>query len=523
MLFNSFEFLFLFLPITLRTFYVLGRWSPPVAIGWLALASVFFYGWWSPVYITLLLLSIIFNYCCGVLMSKLRQTSLAYLIFIFAISVNIIVLAFFKYIDLLFSSINSTIGTTIPALGIELPIGISFFTFTQIAFLVDTYRRVAKEYNIVHYLLFVSYFPHLIAGPVLHHKQMMPQFSQNDTFTLRLDNISVGLAFLVIGLSKKILIADQFSPFASGMFDGVAKNGVAPHLFLSWAGVLAYTFQIYFDFSGYSDMAIAISRLFGVKLPLNFNSPYKAMNIIDFWRRWHMSLSKFLRDYLYFALGGNRKGVFRRYVNLFITMLLGGLWHGASWTFLAWGGLHGFYLIINHAWNAFCEELKLRGNKSYLLWNTASWLLTFISVMVAWVFFRAADFTVAQNVLKGMIGLNGVWMPASLKGALGHYGDLAASYGVVFNNHLLAFRQDDLSTSVGDLVRFLALALAGFALLACPNSQQIMNRYRPALEEISSSFATVKLGPVTGFAAGVLFLLCLANLNHRSEFLYFQF
>lgn len=301
-----------------------------------------------------------------------------------AITANLLLLAYYKYANFFVSSLSSAAGWESINLDIILPIGISFFTFTQVAFLVDTYQGKVKEYNFAHYLLFVTYFPHLIAGPVLHHKEMMPQFADKKTYLPSADNFAIGLSIFVIGLSKKVLIADNIAPLANPVFEINAH----PALVESWFGALAYAMQLYFDFSGYSDMAIGLSRLFGVRLPLNFNSPYKAENIIDFWRRWHMTLSRFLRDYLYIPLGGNRNGSFARFRNLFITMLLGGLWHGAGWTFVIWGGLHGIYLGINHGWHFLQEKLGLSASQS-LRSKIVARSITFLAVLVAWVFFRA--------------------------------------------------------------------------------------------------------------------------------------
>lgn len=245
-----------------------------------------------------------------------------------------------------------------PSLNVILPIGISFYTFTQIAFLVDTFQGKVNEYRFTHYLLFVTYFPHLIAGPVLHHKEMMPQFADSKIYKFSATDFAVGITIFCIGLAKKVLIADNLAPYASPLFSGAAS----PSFLVAWGGVLAYTFQLYFDFSAYSDMAIGLSRLFGVKLPLNFNSPYKAVNISEFWRRWHMTLSRFLKDYLYIPLGGNRTGTIRRYRNLITVMLLGGLWHGAGCNFVIWGGLHGVYLIIHQGWRKLSELLNFRVN-----------------------------------------------------------------------------------------------------------------------------------------------------------------
>mgnify|MGYP003343037928 CR=1 FL=1 len=328
MLFNSYPFIFFYLPIVFLLFFQLSKLNKPNAICWLGLASLFFYGWWNPKYVLLLLSSILFNYTVG--KEICRQPSLKRKKYFLwgSVTANLLLLGFFKYTNFFIEGVNR-IGGNLSPIEIVLPLGISFFTFTQIAFLVDAYRGIAKEYKFSHYLLFVTWFPHLIAGPVLHHKQMMPQFSFFKTYRLNPESIAVGLTLFSIGLFKKVVFADQFALYANPVFDG-AHHGQSPMLFEAWIGALAYTLQLYFDFSGYSDMAIGLSRLFNIRLPLNFNSPYKAASIIEFWRRWHMTLSTFLRDYLYIPLGGNRRGPVRHQFNIMVTMLLGGLWHGAG-------------------------------------------------------------------------------------------------------------------------------------------------------------------------------------------------
>ena len=353
MLFNSYGFLFVFLPLTLAGFFWLGRHSGLLAAGWLTLASLTFYGWWDWRFVPLLVLSIAFNYMMGLVIARTHGQSRQRW-FVIAVAADLMLLGYFKYANLLVSSLNDIARTTYPALDIVLPLGISFFTFTQIAYLADVFQDKAREARLVHYALFVSYFPHLIAGPILHHKEMMPQFAERRTYRLQRNSVLLGAVIFTLGLAKKVLIADNLAPFANAAFGSPDH----PSLLLAWGGVLAYSFQIYFDFSGYSDMAIGLSRLFGIRLPLNFNSPYKSRNIIEFWRRWHMTLSRFLRDYLYFPLGGNRHGPARRYANLMITMLLGGLWHGAGWNFAIWGALHGLFLSVNHLWNT--QELMHR-------------------------------------------------------------------------------------------------------------------------------------------------------------------
>lgn len=349
MLFTSFEFIFVYLPLVLGGFFALARFAGREwAALWLGMVSVFFYGWWNVAYVPLLLGSIIFNYLMGYMISKYRETpayiTLARGTLIAAVASNLLLLGYYKYTNFFLAEVARVVGSGSPVLEIVLPLGISFFTFTQIAFLVDVWRGKAHEYNFWHYLLFVTWFPHLIAGPVLHHTQMMPQFRNPETYRIRSRNLAIGFALIAIGLSKKLLLADPISAYSDPVFSAAA-TGQALNAAVAWTGALAYTLQIYFDFSGYSDMAVGLSMLFGIKLPINFNSPYKAPNIIEFWRRWHMTLSQFLRDYLYISLGGNRLGETRRLTNLMLTMLLGGLWHGANWTFIVWGGAAWFISV----------------------------------------------------------------------------------------------------------------------------------------------------------------------------------
>lgn len=467
MLFNSFSFLFLYLPVVLAGYVVLLHWRPSWIAGWLALASLFFYGYWDTRYLPLLLGSILFNYWCA------RHRRLL----LFGVVANLALLAYYKYANFF-----------LPGHGWEiiLPVGISFFTFTQIAYLVDCYRGGTGEYRLVHYTLFVSYFPHLIAGPVLHHKEMMPQFDRLPRFDMA--DIGIGLSIFVVGLAKKVLLADPISVLVAPVF----APGAQPQLVEAWIGMLAYTFQLYFDFSGYSDMAIGLSRLFGVRLPLNFDSPYKAANISDFWRRWHMTLSRFLRDYLYVPLGGNRHGTLSRYRNLMLTMLLGGLWHGAGWTFVVWGALHGVYLVVQHGWQA------LTGSSTPSWWGR--WL-TLLAVMIAWVVFRAPDLATAGEVLQGLAGANGVSLP---RGMAGWTSQIAA---LGLHPAFDGIRWIDVS---GPAVPTLLVAMA-LALYA-PNTQQLFGlsmqwtpaRWRSAL-------------------MAMVFLSCLFNMNKVSEFLYFQF
>ena len=485
MLFNSYEFIFFFLPVTFVGFFVIARYHHRLAAFWLVAASFFFYGWWNPRYVVLLLASIGFNYAMGYAIGHARRgdasTPRAKLFLVLAVGGDLLLLGYYKYTDFFISTTNALAGTDWALTHIVLPLGISFFTFTQIAFLVDVYRGIAREYNPIHYMLFASYFPHLIAGPVLHHKQMMPQFYKPGTYRLNVANINVGLTIFTIGLFKKVILADQFALYANPVFYAAA-SGNKVTLIEAWIGALAYTFQLYFDFSAYSDMAIGLSKLFNVDLPVNFNSPYKALNIIDFWRRWHMTLSAFLRDYLYFPLGGNRHGTTRRYVNLMVTMVLGGLWHGANWTFVLWGTLHGFYLVVNHGWQALSKHLALPKIPGSAF---AAGTITFIAVVIGWIVFRATSFAAATLMLRGIAGLNGI---GSLAQAAPH---------VPFSPALVAV--------------WLAAGLAMVKLV--PNSL-----------EIAAGLETWKYrGRLLGYAAGAVLAFVILNFNKVSTFIYFQF
>ena len=390
---------------------------------------------------------------------------------------DLLVLGIFKYAGFAANNLNALLGTHV-AVHILLPVGISFYTFTQIAFLVDAYRGKVARYALPHYALFVTYFPHLIAGPILHHKDMIPQFERKETKRPDPHLILCGLIIFAIGLFKKTCLADSIQPLVS-----LAFGPSAPSFDQAWIGALAYTFQLYFDFSGYSDMAIGISLMFGIFLPLNFNSPYKATSIIDFWRRWHMTLSQFLRDYLYISLGGNRRGRVLRYVNLMITMLLGGLWHGAAWTFVAWGALHGVYLCINHAWNNYGPSVAPR---FIPLANIAGLILTFLAVVIAWVFFRADNIDSAYYVLSKMAD------PTNI--AFGR-GEIAYSAFIIFY-----------------------AVLAWFA----PNTQEIMG-YDHERRLVGEKLAAWRLRPLFLYATAAVLAFGILGIQKHSEFIYFRF
>jgi D-alanyl-lipoteichoic acid acyltransferase DltB (MBOAT superfamily) len=487
MLFNSFAFIFVFLPVTFFGFLIIGRRNPRLAAAWLAAASLFFYGCWYPPYLLILSVSILFNYGAGILLTQAGE-SRRWLLTVVAISVDLAALAYFKYANFFIETVVAVTGFDLSVAKIALPLGISFFTFTQIAFLVDCSRREVREVDFGRYVLFVTYFPHLIAGPIIHHKDIMPQFAQDGACRFNQTNFTIGTIIFLIGLFKKVCLADTVAPVATSLFDG-ADLGSAPTALDAWIGALSYTFEIYFDFSGYSDMAIGLSLLFNVKLPINFNSPYKSTSIIEFWKRWHISLSTFLRDYLYFTLGGNRRGRVRRFLNLMLTMLIGGLWHGASWTFVVWGGLHGFYLVVNHAWRGL-------GITAFPGARLVGWAVTFLAVVVAWVFFRAKTFAGALAVLSGMVGLNG-WTPPIL-------GESYLTNGVW------------------------CLALLMMAVIL-PNTQQWVARWLACPSYFTMRSLTTEEAvwrsphPIWAVGLGLLAMLALMNLSQPSVFLYFNF
>ncbi|MGJ4928304.1 MBOAT family O-acyltransferase [Bradyrhizobium sp. HKCCYLS2038] len=498
MLFSSFTFLFQFLPATLLAFAAARRHSPRAGILVLLAASLIFYGAWHPAYLLLLVASIAMNFSLGLLMENEGRRRVVGLC---GVAVDLALLAYFKYANFLLDSFGAVTGTHVAPANILLPLGVSFFTFQQIAYLVDVMRGAKVERDIVSYALFVTFFPHLIAGPLVHHAEMIPQFKRAPSRRTAV-LAARAVAIFAAGLFKKVMIADELSQFVSPVFAHVDAGGTVSPAF-AWLATLAYALQIYFDFSGYSDMAIGLALMFGIRLPVNFRSPYRSLSIIDFWRRWHITLSRFLRDYLYIPLGGNRQGPARRHVNLMITMLLGGLWHGAGWNFVIWGGLHGAYLIVNHLWRT------LRGSDGKpraMVARLASWALTFASVVLAWVFFRAGTTGGAARMFGGLVGypLSGPdYVPSPV------------------------FTTFGLPIWVGPNGLFwLGAAIVGCALavaLGCPNTLQIFG-YRE-YHHAPEPDGRLRWRPTAGWAAltAAALTLSLFGMWQRLEFLYFQF
>lgn len=469
MLFNSYEFILLFMPIVLVSYYTLSKIIGFIAAKWfLVLASVFFYSVWDTSNLPILLTSIFANFIFGNLLNKHKSKMLLFM----AVFFNLALLGYFKYSNFIIYNINSVLNSNISSNSIELPLGISFFTFTQTAYLVDIFRGETREYTVSDYLLFVTIFPHLIAGPILYHKDVIPQFSEKSRYKLNYKNMVYGISWFVLGLAKKVLIADKLAIYVNQVFGHVDSITTID----AWGGTLAYTLQLYFDFSGYSEMAIGLGLMLNFNLPQNFDTPYRACSIIEFWRRWHMTLSTFLKKYLYIPLGGNRNGHHMR--NILITMFLGGLWHGAGWTFIFWGTLHGFFICINHFWR----------KTNYGMHRVVAWILTFNAVNLAWVFFRAESFNQALKIIKAMMGYYPFAIPYS--GTLGRFCSafLAHQTLLTFNN---------------------------LAIILCFTILSLIEIKVHVIEKFNEIILAVALS--------IVFLYCFTKLGTISEFLYFQF
>ncbi len=419
MVFSSLEFILLFLPLTILIYYTCIRYSfSQFAITFLFLASLFYYAYWNPDYIWVILISVLWNFCIGYLLSTaagtnasihvstsnidkflktifLRLAELRKPLFILGLFGNIAALCYYKYTDFALLSINNLAGTQFPSFNIIMPIGISFFTFQQIAYLADiyTHKNDPTDRGFINYCLFVCFFPQLVAGPIVHHQEMMPQFADKNNRKINWENIYWGIVLLSMGLAKKVIIADNISPLVVYAFEQSANLTFMEAVIAS----LAYTFQLYFDFSGYSDMAVGCALFFNIHLPFNFFSPYKAVNIQDFWRRWHITLSRWLKEYIYIPLGGNKKGDNRTLFNLFLTFLIGGIWHGAAWTFVLWGALHGLAILAHRLWTKAGYKIPL----------IPAVIVTFLFVNFTWIFFRAPDFERVSVFMNAFMFDNG--------------------------------------------------------------------------------------------------------------------
>jgi alginate O-acetyltransferase complex protein AlgI len=514
MLFSSWQFIFLFLPAALAVFFLIPpqpSWTRKV---WLLAASLFFYGYWKIEYIPLLLFSIGFNYIISEIITRHRHHPAARVAIIVGVSLNLLLLGYYKYTNFILQALGRVSDHHFEHFDIILPLAISFFTFTQIGYIVDVYRNQSLHYRLLDYALFVVFFPHLIAGPIVRHWEIIPQFAER-VLKANIADLSVGAALFLIGLYKKVLFADPLSPYVASVY-GAAARGVTITWFDSWLGTLAFALQLYFDFSGYSDMAIGLARMFGIKFPINFASPYKAASINEFWMRWHITLTRFLREYLYFPLGGNRCGPWRHALNILITMLLSGLWHGAGWTYVIWGGLHGVYLIISHQWQRFRTwrgwEFDSRACHVFTV------ALTFLAVLVAWVFFRANTLSAAGSVLGGMAGSHGLTMADTVTDPVKIPGVWWTKLGVRFVSPAFEFQ------GYTELMKLTVVALVIAWFL--PNAQQLLASYSPALEQTTPPrWVRLKLGWLTGLVFGGAFFWVVRSfyVAAPTPFLYFNF
>ena len=490
MLFNSYGFIFAFLPLAFLVYFFLNHLRMTVASkSWLVFSSLFFYSWWNVAYLPLILASVLFNYTITQMMGSYNDRQKKYLsrsgLLLIGLVFNIGLLAYFKYMDFFISNINLLIKTDFPLLHLALPLAISFFTLQQIAFLVDSYEGLAKENNFLDYAVFVTFFPQLIAGPIVHHAEMMPQFSTLRNKLVNYKNIVNGVFLFSIGLFKKVAVADTFAIWATEGFD---KQPVL-NLFEAWATSFSYTFQLYFDFSGYTDMAMGIALMFNIKLPLNFNSPLKKTGMIDFWKNWHMTLTNFITTYIYTPINRMylRLTFHKAMLATLITFLIAGLWHGASWMFVIFGALHGIGVVTNHYW----KKTKIKINR-YL-----AWFITFIFVNFTFVFFRALVWDDAVKVLKGMVGLNGISLPDILQSKL-HF---LIAYGFEFQPMMPAIKFPWLI--------YLYLFLGFMVVLFCRNSIEMVDNYKRSYKTVMYSC--------------MLFFIGVLSMNKPSEFLYFNF
>jgi len=543
MLFNSYEFIFVFLPVTLAGFFLLGLSSRNLALGWLVVISIAFYAWWRPINVLIIAPSILVNFVLARWLLRLTadktRAGLARLVLLLGIAFNVAFLGYFKYVNFLATAANDLIGTNFVLTQVVLPLGISFITFQKIAFLIDVHGRRIPSFTLRDYGLFVLFFPQLIAGPIVHYREMMPQFQQARCRWDK-ENIAVGLSLFGFGLFKKVVLADGISEYVSPIYE-TASAGSEVTLFPAWIAAIGFTLQIYFDFSGYSDMALGLARFFGVRLPANFDSPLKATNIIDFWLRWHITLTRFLTAYLYnpLVLWLTRRRMVKRLPGLggrapsvgaflqllagptLLTMFVSGLWHGAGYLFILWGLLHGLYLSVNHAWRLFGPRNWSSKETYERFMRPTGFVLTFLSVVVAMVLFRSANADAAKELLQGLVGLNGISLPQQIFAQLGPLKGLLPSFVTA-------------STVMSAQEFVFAMAWLGVLLLVAllfPNTLQLMARYEPALGVHPKPAAPLSLLRVLDWTPTVPWAVVMSSLvvaavlriGGKSEFLYWQF
>ena len=534
MLFNSYIFIFVFIPIVLLGVVITSKLTQKkFVIAWLIFSSLFFYGWWNPIYIFLLVFSILINYSIGQILSNYKKR----LFLILGISFNVLLLGYFKYANFFVDNINFIFGEDLFIERIILPLAISFFTFQQIIYLIDSFKGETKSYKLLNYFLFVTFFPQLIAGPIVNHKDVMPQISNKKFGKLNYYNLVVGSTIFFVGLFKKVVIADSLALYATPIFDA-SEIGIQITFLESWVGALAYTFQLYFDFSGYSDMALGLARLFGITLPINFYSPFKSTNIADFWRRWHITLSNFIKNYLFYPLAIvlTRYAIinkYKKFMTFIVTVVfpmafawgLAGLWHGAAWKFVIFGLMHGAYLTTYQLWTDIRTSIGLSTVKFSLIRNFLSRVVTFMSVLISFVIFRADSIESAISMYKSMFGFRGFSLPMALKPLFDRVGELPEILGVNFQG---AFYNGLLSSNPLNavLIIFLAFLLALFT----PNVAQWLRSEKPALglegfanDKGNSNTFSWKMNSFFLVITALIAVISIMFLQKESEFLYFQF
>jgi D-alanyl-lipoteichoic acid acyltransferase DltB (MBOAT superfamily) len=543
MLFNSADFLFVFLPAALSGFYFLGAISRTSAIRWLILVSLVFYAWWRPVNVLIIAPSIVINFALAWTLLRLNQNEdsrrASNAVLLLGISFNVVFLGFFKYTDFIAGTINDVFGANLVLRHIILPLGISFITFQKIAFLIDVQAGRVRSFTFQDYCTFVLFFPQLVAGPIVHYREMMPQFHAASC-RFEKENVAIGLTLLFFGLFKKVVFADKIAPLVTPIYDHAAAGGKTSFL-LAWMAAIGFTLQIYFDFSGYTDMALGLARFFGIRLPPNFNSPLRASNIIDFWLRWHMTLTRFLTGYIYNPLllwltrrrlakgkpgfGGRNTtvGAFASLLMfpLVITMFVSGLWHGAGYGFIVWGLLHGFYLTINHGWRVVAARLWPDRPRYDRIMKPAGVVLTFVSVSAAMIFFRSPTMTSAIDLVKGIIGLNGIALPQGLFDRLGPLSSTFHGAGVIADE---AWSSHDFAKTA------ILISVLTFVAVACPNTLQILARYEPALG-MKPQPTRLVIGRILewnaslpwAIAVSAIAAIAIVSIGGPSEFLYWQF
>jgi alginate O-acetyltransferase complex protein AlgI len=542
MLFNSYEFIFVFLPVTIAGFFTLGIVSRTWALRWIIFTSLLFYAWWRPLNVLLIAPSILINFGLARTLLRLRDDEerpyARTIVLLFGIAFNVAFLGYFKYSDFVRGAANDVFGTNLVLTHIILPLGISFITFQKIAFLVDVHARRVNAFTFQDYCLFVLFFPQLIAGPIVHYREMMPQF-HDAPCRFEKENVSVGLTLLFFGLFKKVILADNIAPLVTPIYEQAAA-GSHPSLLFAWMAAIGFTLQIYFDFSGYSDMALGLARFFGIRLPQNFDSPLQASSIIDFWLRWHMTLTRFLTAYIYnpttlwltrrrLARGrsafGGRNTTIGAFVYLLmfpilLTMFVSGLWHGAGYGFIVWGLLHGFYLTVNHAWRLFGPALWPDRLSYERFMKPVGLILTFVSVSAAMVFFRSPTMVTAMDLIKGMIGLNGIALPQEIYDHLGRLAEWLHRMGV--------------ASQSGDGKDFMMMVIwipvLMFIALACPNTLQMLARYEPALGVkphpvwlLNRRLVEWNTSLAWAIGVSIIAVIGILSLGGPSEFLYWQF